>query len=86
MFLYHYVFPRPSNLSQNDAKILEKQQQEIQQQLLAQLEKAVKLYRAERAAQKARREAEVKAKEAERQRIMEKEERKKRTMEYFQWL
>ena len=38
-------------------------------------------------AQKARREAEAKAKEeAERQRVVEKEERKKRTMEYLQWL
>ena len=41
--------PAPSNISQNDAKIFEKQQQEMQwrhkeeQQLLAQLEEAVKL-------------------------------------------
>ena len=38
-------------------------------------------------AQKARREAETKAKEeAERQRVVEKEERKKKTMEYLQHL
>ena len=47
----------------------------------------MKLCRAERAAQKARREAEAKAKEeAKRQRVAEEEERKKRTMEYLQWL
>ena len=47
----------------------------------------MKLCRAERAAQKARREAEAKAKEeAKRQRVVEEEERKKRTMEYLQWL
>jgi len=46
-----------------------------------------KLRRAERAAQKARREAEAKAKEeAERQRVAEEEERKKRMMEYLQQL
>jgi len=85
--------PTPSNISQNDAKILKKQRQEMQwrheeqQQLLAQLEEAVKLCRAERAAQKARREAEAKAKEeAERQRVVEEEKRKKRMMEYLQRL
>ena len=85
--------PSPSDISQNNAKILKKQQQEMQwrheeeQQLLAQLEEVVKLRRAERAAQKARREAEAKAKaEAERQRVAEEEERKKRMMEYFQRL
>jgi len=85
--------PAPSDISQNDAEILEKQWQEMQrrhkeeQQLLAQLEKAAKLCQAERAAQKARREAEAKAKEeAERQRVAEEEERKKRTMEYLQRL
>ena len=47
----------------------------------------VKLRWAERAAQKARREAEAKAKEeAERQRVAEEEKRKKRTMEYLQQL
>jgi len=45
--------PAPSDISQNDAKILEKQWQEMQrrheeeQQLLAQLEEAAKLCRAE---------------------------------------
>ena len=59
--------PTPSNISQNDAKVLEKQQQEMQrrheeeQQLLVQLEEAAKLHRAEHAAQKARREAKEKA-------------------------
>jgi len=85
--------PTPSNISQNDAKILKKQWQEMQrrheeeQQLLVQLEEAAKLRRAERMAQKARREVEAKAKEeAERQRVVEEEERKKRTMEYLQRL
>jgi len=82
--------PTPSNISQNDTEILEKQWQEMQrrhekeQQLLAQLEEVVKLHWAERTAQKARREAEAKAKEkAERQRVAEEEERKKRMMEYL---
>ena len=86
-------FPAPSDILQNNAEILEKQQQEMQwrheeqQQLLAQLEEVAKLRRAECAAQKARREAEAKAKkEAERQRVAEEEERKKRTMEYLQRL
>jgi len=85
--------PTSSNILQNDAEILEKQWQEMQrrheeeQQLLAQLEKVVKLRQAEHVAQKARREAEAKAKEeAKRQRVAEEEERKKRTMEYFQRL
>jgi len=85
--------PTPSDISQNDAEILEKQRQEMQrrheeeQQLLAQLEEAAKLCQAERVAQKARREAEAKAKEeAKRQRVAEEEERKKRTMEYLQQL
>ena len=78
MFLYHYVFPRPFDISQNNAKILEKQWQEMQQrhkeeqQLLAQLEEAAKSCQAEHAAQKAKREAEEKAqKEAKRQRVVE---------------
>ena len=86
-------FPALSNILQNDAEILKKQQQEMQQrhekeqQLLAQLEEAAKLCWAECAAQKARREAEAKAKEeAERQRVAEEEERKKRTREYLQRL
>ena len=85
--------PAPSDISQNNAEILKKQRQEMQwrheeeQQLLAQLEKAVKLCWAEHAAQKARREAEAKAKEeVERQRVAEEKERKKRTMEYLQRL
>jgi len=85
--------PAPSDISQNDAEVLKKQQQEMQrrheekQWLLAQLEKAVKLRRAERVAQKARKEVEAKAKkEAEKQRVAEEEERKKRTMEYLQRL
>jgi len=46
-----------------------------------------KLYRAERIAQKARSEVKEKAwEEAERQRVAEEEERKRRTMEYFQQL
>jgi len=85
--------PTPSDISQNDTEILEKQWQEMQrrhkeeQQLLAQLEEVAKLLQVEHMAQKARREAEAKAKEeAERQRVAEEEERKKRTMEYLQWL
>jgi len=85
--------PAPSDISQNDAEVLKKQQQEMQwrheekQQLLAQLEKVVKLCWAERTAQKARKEVEAKAKEeAEKQRVAEEEERKKRTMEYLQRL
>ena len=85
--------PAPSNISQNNAEILKKQWQEMQrrykkeQQLLAQLEEAVKLHQAEYMAQKARREAEAKAKEeAKRQRVTEEEERKKRMIEYLQRL
>jgi len=85
--------PAPSDILQNNAEILEKQWQEMQQrheekqQLLVQLEEVAKLHQAEHTAQKARREVEAKAKEeAERQRIAEEEERKKRTMEYLQRL
>jgi len=85
--------PTPSNISQNDAEVLEKQWQEMQQRhkeeqrLLAQLEEVAKLRWAEHTAQEARREAEAKAKEeAGRQRVTEEEERKKRTMEYLQRL
>jgi len=59
-------FPAPSDILQNDAKILKKQWQEMQQrhkeqqQLLVQLEKVAKLHQAECMAQKARREAEEK--------------------------
>ena len=60
---------------------------EEEQQLLVQLEEAAKLHRAEHAAQKARREAEEKAWEkAKRQRVAEEEKRKRRMMEYLQWL
>ena len=46
-----------------------------------------KLCWAEHVAQKARREVEEKAQEeAERQRVVEEEERKRRTIEYLQWL
>ena len=83
--------PTHSNISQDDTEILEKQWQEMQwrhqeeQQLLVQLKEVVKLCRAEHVAQKARREAEEKAKEkAERQRVTEEEERKWRTVEYLQ--
>ena len=61
--------PAPSKISQNNAKVLEKQWQEMQQRhkeeqrLLVQLEEAAKLCWAECAAQKARREVEAKAKE-----------------------
>ena len=63
------------------------QRHEEEQQLLTQLEEAAKLRWAERAAQKARREAEEKAwEEAEKQRVAEEEERKRRIMEYLQRL
>ena len=85
--------PAPSDISQNDAEVLEEQRREMQrwheeeQQSLLRLQKAVEARCAERAAQKARREAEARAKEeAERQRVAEEEERKKRTREYLQRL
>ena len=84
-------FPTPSDISQNDAKALEKQWQEMQQRheekqrSLLRLQEAVEARCAEHAAQKARREAEAKE-EAERQRVVEEEERKKRTREYLQQL
>ena len=63
------------------------QRHEEEQQSLLQLQKAVEAHHAECAAQKARREVEARAKEeAERQRVAEKEERKKRTVEYLQRL
>jgi len=58
--------PAHSDISQHDAEILEKQQQEMQwrheeqQQFLIQLKKAAKLHQAEHVAQKARREAKEK--------------------------
>ena len=86
-------FPTPSDISQNNAEVLKKQQQEMQQRhkeeqwLLAQLEEVVKLRWAERTAQKAKREAEEKAhEEAERQRVTEEKERKRRMVEYLQQL
>ena len=93
---YFYIIissPVHSDISQDDTEVLEKQWQEMQQRyeeqqwLLVQLEEVVKLHWAEHTAQKARREAEEKAKEkAERQRVMEEEEKKKRTLEYLQQL
>jgi len=60
---------------------------EEEQRSLLRLQEAAEVCHAERAAQKARREAEAKAKEeAKRQRVAEEEERKKRTMEYLQRL
>ena len=83
--------PTHSNISQNDAKMLEEQcrkmqqQHEEEQQSLLRLQEATEAHRVEHAAQKFRRKAEAKAKEeAERQRVAEEEERKKRTMEYLQ--
>jgi len=85
--------PAHSNVSQNDAKMLEEQRCQMQrrheeeQQSLLQLQETAEAHHAERAAQKARREAEAKAKEeAERQRVAEEEERKRRTREYLQKL
>jgi len=78
--------PTHSDLSQNDAEMLEEQRWEMQQSLLW-LQKAVEAHCAERAAQKARREVEARAKEeTERQRVAEEEERKKRMVEYLQQL
>ena len=86
-------FPAPSDISQNDAEMLEEQHQEMQQrheeeqQSLLWLQKAVEARHAECAAQKARREVEARVKEeAKRQRVAEEEERKKRTREYLQRL
>ena len=80
----------PSNISQNNAKDLEKRWQEIQWRykkellLLIQLENAAKLCQAECAAQKARRKAETKVREeAKRKRVVEKDKKKKRTLEYL---
>ena len=85
--------PAHSDLSQNNAEMLEEQRQEMQQQheeeqqSLLRLQEAVEAHCAEHVAQKARRKVEAKAKEeAERQKIAEEEERKRRTMEYLQWL
>ena len=82
-----------SDISQNNTEMLEKQQQEKQQrheeekQLLVQLEEVVKSCWAEHVAQKARNKAEAKAREeAERRRVVEEKEKRKRTLEYFQQL
>jgi len=57
---------------------------EEEQKSLLRLQEAAEAHCAEYAAQKARKEVEAKAKEeAERQRVVEEEERKKRTMEYL---
>jgi len=61
--------PTPSNISQNDTELLKKQCREMQQwheeeqQSLLQLQEIVEACFAEHVAQKARREAEAKAKE-----------------------
>jgi len=61
--------PAPSNISQNNAELLEEQycemqrQHEEEQQSLLQLQETVEACCAEHAAQKARRETEAKAKE-----------------------
>jgi len=85
--------PTHSNISQNDAEMLEEQHHEMQrwheeeQQSLLRLQEAAEAHCAERVAQKARREVEAKAKEeAERQRVVEEKKKKKRTMEYLQRL
>ena len=58
---------------------------EEEQQSLLWLQKAAEARHAEHTAQKARREAEARAKEeAKRQRVVEEEERKKRIREYLQ--
>ena len=58
-----------------------------QQQLLLQLEEAARLHQAEHIAQKTRSEVEEKAQEeAERQRVVEEEKRKRKTVEYLQQL
>ena len=82
-------FPTPSNISQNNAELLEEQCHEMQrwheeqQQSLLWLQEAAEACHAEHVAQKARREAEAKAKEeAKKQRIAE----KKKKLEYIQWL
>ena len=80
--------PTHSNISQNNIEMLEEQYYEMQwwhekeQQFLLHLQEAVEACCAEHAAQKARREAEAKAKEeAEKWRIAE-----EKKLEYIQWL
>ena len=93
LFLYITMLsPIHSNISQNNAKMLEKQWQEIQQRyekeqwLLIQLEEVAKSCRTKCVAQKARKKAKAKAREeAEKRRIM-KEKKKKKKLEYLQQL
>ena len=60
------------------------QRHKEEQKLLLQLKEVTRLRQAERMAQKARREVEEKAwEEAERQRVAEEEERKRRMVEYL---
>ena len=79
----------PSNISQNNAELFEEQHHKMQcwykkeQQSLLWLQEAAKACCIECTAQKARREAEAKAKEeAEKWRIAE----EKKKLEYIQWL
>jgi len=84
--------PTPSDISQNDAEILEKQWQEMQQrhkkkqQLLLQLEKVAKLCWAEYMTQKARREVEEKAREEAKRQMVAEKKKKKKMLEYLQQL
>ena len=84
--------PTLSNISQNDAKVLKKQWQKKQQrykkqqQLLVQLEEIAKSCRTKHVAQKARKEAEAKAREEAKRRSVAEEEKKKRILEYIQQL
>ena len=82
--------PVHSNLSQNDAEMLEEQRHEMQwwheeeQWSLLRLQEAAEACHAEHTAQKARKKAEAKAKEeAKRKRVAEEEERKRRIVEYL---
>ena len=83
--------PALSDISQNNAEVLEKQQQEIQQrhkekeQLLIQLKEVAKSCWAKHVAQKARKKAEAKVrKKAERRRVAKKKKKKKKMLEYIQ--
>jgi len=76
-------FPPPSDISQNNTELLKEQRCEMQQQSLLRLQEAAEACYVECVAQKARREAEAKAKEeAEKQRIVE----EKKKLEYIQQL
>ena len=81
--------PIPSDIFQNDTKMLEEQCCEMQwkheeeQYLLAYLEEAVEAHHIKHMAQKARKEAEIKIREeAKKRRLMEKK-KKKKWIEYF---